>query len=183
MNNRKFVPAGFPTGLDEEHIYRLGEVAVLAARLEFEAAVIVWDLIDDDRDIGMSVTAGMSFQAVNKLISQLIAKRFPSNDALFRQSQNVTKEGEAVMNLRNRLLHGYWEESSLDSPHPTLSTRARANANRPASVLEDSMTVDEIQEVAARIDSADGSYHFLHLELLVQLQRFPGVSGVFRSEA
>lgn len=116
------------TSLTDEQLIILGEIAVAAARLEYQLALVVGDFIDPDPTVSQVVTAGLSFERMVELGRRLVSLRAktPEHKAAAERFVAITGEAMSAMRVRNQVLHGHWvveEEGGVS--HPTLRTRTR----------------------------------------------------------
>ena len=122
----------FGTSVNEAHVFHLGEVTIFAAELEYTAARFAWELIDENPQVGISVTAGMTFERMNSLIERLIEKRLPSDSGTARHYRSASDLAVKALRDRNRLLHGHWTHSFGSPGESDVITRTRKARSRPA---------------------------------------------------
>jgi hypothetical protein len=157
-----------------EHLSRIGELAVSAARLEYVMATLAWELIDEDETVGMAVTAGMSFERLNRLVGSLAEKRLAVDSHALNEYRSVTRLANDAMNERNRLLHGHWRkewhEPAGQDPHLVTRTRQGAIAVRMH------VTAEEIREVTGRLIAASRILQLAQYQLWSELGRLEEAS-------
>jgi len=131
------------TGLDEEHLVAMGEVAYWSARLERTLTFVVMALVSDDdaetNQIGNVVTRGLSFSRLLDLGRQLVElQRFEGQvRELFKR---LSSEAKTAMESRNHLLHGDWTTPRRGP--------ATASLTRTKTTIDRVFTVEQVQDVA-----------------------------------
>lgn len=149
----------------------IGCVAIEAAYLEQEAALIAWGLLGTDNESGHQVTAPLSLSARLNLILALAGTRL--KDDGFSAFKAQMKTIQAVVTNRNTVIHGNWTSSSEDffelmrkGPDafpPATGTNYTKNGNR-------SITADQIMSVAAALAEARTALVILIDETLSQVR-------------
>ncbi|MBB1198663.1 hypothetical protein [Curtobacterium flaccumfaciens] len=131
------------TGLDEEHLVAMGEVAYWSARLERTLAFVVMALVSDDdgetNEIGIVATRGLPFARLLELGGHLVElRRFDGQVRdLFKR---LSAEAKTAMESRNHLLHGDWT-TPQQGP-------ATASLTRTKRTIDREFTVEQVQDVA-----------------------------------
>jgi hypothetical protein len=130
------------TGLDQEHLVAMGEVAYWSARVERTLTLVVTALVGDDsesNEVGIVVTRGLAFGRLVELGAQLVElSRFDGQvrDMFTRLSSDL----KTAMQSRHHLLHGDWTTPRRGPATATL-TRAKGTVHR-------AFTVEQVQDVA-----------------------------------
>lgn len=131
------------TGLDQEHLVAMGEVAYWAAQVELTLTFVVMALVSDDdmetNEIGIVVTRGLSFHRLLELGGQLVQLgRYKGQvRELFTSLSGDLRAG---MEDRNHLLHGNWTRPQHGP--------ASASLSRTKGTVDRSFTVEQIEDVA-----------------------------------
>jgi hypothetical protein len=110
------------TGLSDEHLIALGEVAYWASRTEALLAQVVAAFLRPDDDLGSAVTDGMQLRHLLEL-GRRLAGRFDPSFQPRRMFESIAGPAEKAMADRNHLLHGYWTGGGQV---PAVSTLVRA---------------------------------------------------------
>jgi len=131
------------TGLDEEHLVAMGEVAYWSARVERTLTFVVMALVSVDdvetNEIGIVATRGLSFSRLVELGGQLVElHRFEGQvRELFKR---LSGEVKTAMESRNHLLHGDWTKPRQGP--------ATASLTRTKGTIDRVFTVEQVQDVA-----------------------------------
>jgi hypothetical protein len=94
--------------LNDEMLRELGRIAVSASEVEFQAASLAHLLLGENVDVGLAVTAGMSFDPLFRLIDDLVLLRLDPAGRAARLFSGARTYVQAAMKGRNDLLHGHW---------------------------------------------------------------------------
>ena len=160
-----YIPAGPTTGLSDEHLFRLGEMAVYAAQLEFEIARNTSELVSVDQSVGDAVIAGLPFSRMLALARSIVEAKLPDNSRA--RGAFAASVGLAVdaMNGRNRLLHGNWVAMGLPN-EPILMRRGK-----PKTQIEYNVTFDQIERATAKLVEAAEAVASAYFAAFMELER------------
>lgn len=96
----------------DDILRELGEVAVASSALEFQVAELAHVLLDEDQDIGLTVTTGMTFEPLLKLVDNLVLLRLDRDSLPARHFPPSRDYAMEAMRGRNDLLHGHWVQGA-----------------------------------------------------------------------
>src|SRR5689334_19342365 len=92
-------------GTDDE-LRVLGEIAVIASRVEFLTRELLIALIDPSNpDVGVELTRGWRFDRCAGAAQDLLPRRFPSDESPRGISVQALARCRSAMNDRNQYLH------------------------------------------------------------------------------
>lgn len=139
----------FDTGVGDEHLAALGELALWSARLSEIVDYLVRCLSkNDERRTQVVEPAGSFAQMVRQ--ARGLLDHSPKARELPRLAAQL-EAASACMERRNELVHGYWVDPGHESTDPLVQIRARRS--RPAR--QENVTVDSVRETSARIADLD----------------------------
>lgn len=133
-------------GSDEE-LRVLGEIAVIASRIEFVTREFLIALIDPlNPDVGVNLTKGWPFDRCAVAAADLLTSRFPNLDSPRLQCEDALKRSRVAMNLRNQYLHSryHWDLDDHPSAGTTMFTHRRKTGENEAERI----TVGDLHEAA-----------------------------------
>ncbi len=155
--------------LSDQHLMRLGEMAAAAAQIEYLAATTYWAILDRDERVGMSVTAGATFDRVCRLLRDIADQKLSSARQSRQDLIRALDLSSTAMKERNRLLHGHWTKrvSSEPGANPTLITRTRKG--HIETRLD--VTTQDLQSVTGQLVAAATYFRLAYFAALLELDR------------
>ncbi|KRA24075.1 hypothetical protein ASD65_06275 [Microbacterium sp. Root61] len=163
--------------LRENEYAALGRVAVAAARLDAVIELFLSDAITHDSQVGITVAKGLPFERKTRMLTEILALRLPESEDR-AALKPLIEEAANLMRERNTYVHGLWQFDA-DS---NLEVKNRLRKNGEFRIR--SVSVDDLNRTAIRLDELSALIEDLYLEMLVDLGAFTAVTaGVWRRVA
>src|SRR2546428_8736610 len=91
----------------DDHLKAIGQITVNFTLLESQLQFLVWTLIGPDQRLGQTITAELSFRAVQTVAGSVFRHRYVHSEKIDELS-NLLKRVSQVAEKRNQIIHSLW---------------------------------------------------------------------------
>jgi hypothetical protein len=150
-----------------QHLQAIGLITVNFAKLENAVEWFIWSLMGQNENIGLIITAELSFRNLVALLSSLSKAKINDTEVLIELDKALKKALEAEQK-RNTILHSLWGQGQTRDTVTRIKKTAKISKGLQHQVEE--MTAEDITSIANFIDNAcltiqSLSDHYFHPQL------------------
>lgn len=156
-------------GMDDRFVRAVGEIAILAGRIEFaaqETAIVLIGL--HDVAAGERGTKGQRFEQVLQTVDDHLGERLPATSQVLRDWVDLRPRLRDVMRLRNEYLHAHWRWVTFDPRRPLLSAEVRQRRTGDVRI-ECEIPAESVESVAQQFYEAETAARRLLVEVADEL--------------
>ena len=140
--------------LREDYLKAIGRIVVNFQNVETLLSLCTWSLIGAEQQVGMIITAQLSFSRLCDLFASLVRHRFGSSE-LTDDSDALMKRAAQLEEKRNAILHSLWV---VDENQSDKVSRFKITANRLKGLKQQlpAVDVEELNNIADALDGLPG---------------------------
>lgn len=134
--------------MTNEHLIQLGRIVVNFSSLELHLKFVTYGLISNNQQIGQTILANMSFNAILNTFGSLLVIEFKDKSIVDEFKELINSINE-VNEKRNKIIHSYW---MLDETNNEVSImKQKSNGLKGIKIDKSTFSESDIKKVADEI--------------------------------